>query len=504
MSIKKSRRNSPAVKKALAQKPNPVVNDLLPGLYRYQPKSLIPYFGYNSTAKYITKVEIALLESFKKLGIMPERAVKAFTPEAKEKLLSIMTTQMDLVENEETKHDIRAWVKMAHAHLNPDLRRFVHLTLTSYDPISTGSALQYKDAHFKAIAPLIRKVIEGFIFLIKENESVPQIGRTHGQHAEPITFGFWFATVLQRILYNAEKMDLHANEFVGKISGAVGNSLAQVQSGIDGKAKSIEKKSFERIVLAELGLKPAQISTQILPPEPLAYYLFSCVGLASSLAQFARDCRHLMRTEINEIRTKKSKGQAGSSAMPHKNNPIDFEQIEGMYIDIKHDFGKVLDNMISEHQRDLVGSSILRKLPMILIDLACQLERLTKEDKSGEMFLKRLVIDKERAKANIALRGDLIYSEMLYVLLAQADYDGDAHSVISEYIVPKCVEEGLLLIEGARRVAKERKDRSLIAALKTITTDGVLGFDKAILTGKSAHKAREIVELAEQYLTHSH
>jgi len=185
--------------------------------------------------------------------------------------------------------------------------------------------------------------------LVEKFASQVQIGRTHGQHALPITVGFWLATILQRILYNWKQMEVYSEGLVGKISGAVGAYNAQVGLQLEQRCGS---KTFEDRVLEKLGLSPAKISTQILLPEPLAYFLFSCVITSASFGQLGRDCRHLMRTEIAEVMESFEKDQVGSSTMAHKRNPINFENIEGMWLKTKM-------NLVKSLIRSLANTSVI-------------------------------------------------------------------------------------------------------------------------------------------------
>ena len=195
---------------------------------------------------------------------------------------------------------------------------------------------------------------------------------------------------------------------VGKISGAVGAYNAQIGLQFD---QCSGDKTFEERVLEKLNLTPAKISTQILPPEPLAYFLFSCAMTSASLGQLGRDCRHLMRTEIGEITESFEENQVGSSTMAHKRNPFNFENFEGMWLKTKNEFGKVMDTLISEHQRDLVGSCVARDYPIILINLQKQLDTLTKKNQKGIPFISRITIDIESCRRNFNMNSNLILSE---------------------------------------------------------------------------------------------
>ncbi len=398
----------------------------LPGNPRYQPRDLQPHFGYDNLFQAVAEVEIATIRTLAEIGIIPEADIALLTPEIEQQLLSITTTEVDDVERNVTKHDIRAWVRIAQGKVDPKLRRWIHVPLTSYDALDTARALQFVRGH-EVVKRLTDKVIGHFVEQVNMFAAHPQIGRTHGQHALPITVGFWFATILSRILTNIQSANDAAKKLVGKISGAVGVYNAQVGLGI---AARCGDKTFEERVLEKLGLKPAPISTQILPPEPLADYLFACVKLSASLGQFGLDCRQLMRTEIGELCEPFEKGQVGSSTMAHKRNPINFEGLEGGWKKNKIEFGKILECMTSEHQRDLVGSSIVRDFPTIVVNLVNQLNTLLREA-NGKPFICRISVDEVALKRNFETQGDAIIAEPIYIALQMAGYEGDAHELVN-------------------------------------------------------------------------
>src|SRR3989338_4284156 len=416
-------------------------NLTLPGNPRYQPKDLQAYFGYDNLFRYVAEVEIATMRTLADIGIIPPADIALLTPEVEQKLLSITTSEVDEVERKITKHDIRAWVRLAQERSPLGLRRWIHVPLTSYDVLDTARSLQFLRAHTEVVKPLADKVIGHFIERTRTFSSQKQIGRTHGQHALPITVGFWFATILSRILRNLESANAAAYGLVGNISGAVGAYNAQKAVGIlDYAKRAIKKeeseeigyavpKTFEGLVLRRLGLKPAPISTQILPPEPLADYLFACVKLSATFGQFGLDGRHLMRTEIAELGEPFEAGQVGSSTMAHKRNPINFENLEGTWKKNKVEFYKVLECMTSEHQRDLVGSSIARDFPTIVVNVVNQLNTLLREA-GGKPFISRISVDEVALKRNFEAQGDTILAEPIYIALQMAGYNGDAHELV--------------------------------------------------------------------------
>lgn len=445
-------------------------NVILPGNPRYQPKRLIDFFGYDNLYRTVAEVELANLDALAEIGLISSQAIASLTPAVRQIILDLTTTQVDLVEREITKHDIRAWVRCAQEVItmqcgihSAELNRWVHVPLTSYDALDTARILQYRRAFDVALMPAIADVVELFAKLVKSFSQTVMIGRTHGQHALPITVGFWLATNLQRIIYNAGELRGYAYGLTGKISGAVGAYNAQVglgfeQLSIDAYRTDLQASgelftesdvavngAYERRVLRKLGLHPAIISSQILPPEPLAYFLFSATMLSASLAQFGRDCRHLMRSEIGEIQEAFDSGQVGSSTMAHKRNPINFENLEGMYLRTKNEFGKVLDTLLSEHQRDLVGSCVARDLPIILVNLTQQLDTLLR-GKPGQRFLERLTVNEHALQNNLSQSAHLVMAEPVYIALQMAGFEGDAHELVNRQLVKQAQETGQPLI----------------------------------------------------------
>ncbi|MBU1290140.1 hypothetical protein KKG85_02810 [Patescibacteria group bacterium] len=471
-------------------------NLILPGNPRYQPKEMKDFFGYDNLYFGLAQVEIATLEALGEIGVIPAEEMESLTLELKEKLLAIPTNQVDKIEREITHHDVRAWIREAQEIMNCALARWVHIPLTSYDALDTGRMIQFQSAYQKALKPSLKEVVSLLADLVEKFAGQLQIGRTHGQHALPITVGFWLATILQRILYNWRQMDIYSRGLVGKISGAVGAYNAQVGLRLEQRCGD---KTFEERILEKLNLIPAKISAQILPPEPLAYFLFSCAMMSASLGQLGRDCRHLMRTEIAEVMESFEKNQVGSSTMAHKRNPINFENLEGMWLRTKNEFGKVIDTLISEHQRDLVGSCVARDYPIILINLQQQINTLTKKNKEGIPFLSRIAIDPEACQKNFDMSSNLILSEPLYIALQMAGYQRDAHELVNRVLVPEAKKTNSSLIEVLERLAN--KDEYLQEVLGKIPEEiQELFRHPENYIGKAKEKAREIALSARRLI----
>ena len=467
-------------------------NLIMPGNPRYQPKAMAEVFGYDNLYRETANVEIATLTVLGEIGVIPPGEMAELQADLVERILAIPTTEVDKIEREITHHDVRAWVRAAQEIIQGGLKKWVHIPLTSYDPMDTGRMLQFGKAYAFVLRPSVKEVVFHLATLAEKFAGQIQIGRTHGQHALPITVGFWLATILSRIVHNWEKMDYFSLALEGKISGAVGAHNAQIGLGFN---KLCGEKTFENRVLEKLNLPPAKISNQILPPEPLAYFLFSCCMLSASLAQFGRDCRHLMRSEIAEVAESFEATQVGSSTMAQKRNPINFENLEGMWMRTKNEFGKVLDTLISEHQRDLVGSSVARDFPIIVINLQQQLGTLLRANKNGDPFISRITINGDACQKNFQMSADLILAEPLYIAIQMAGYNGDAHELVNRKLVPLVAERNIPLVEVLSELAKD--DDSLKDVVKNIPEEiWDLLHHPEKYTGDAAKKTGEIVRYA--------
>jgi adenylosuccinate lyase len=474
-------------------------NLALPGNPRYQPKELVKIFGYDNLYRTVAEVEIATLITLGRIGVIPSEVIDTLTPEIQMRLLAITTTQVDKIEREVTKHDIRAWVRLAQEIVDPSLRRWIHVPLTSYDALDTARTLQFVRGH-EVIEEMAQEVIRHLIALVRKYADTAQIGRTHGQHALPITVGFWLATVLNRIVANLQSANNAVDQLIGKISGAVGACNAQYGLGFSGKTGS---RSFEQMVLAELGLKPGKISTQILQPEPLADYLFALTKLSASIGQFGLDGRNLMRSEIAEIGEPFEESQVGSSTMAQKRNPMTFENLQGTYLKTTAEFLKVLLTINSEHQRDLVGSSVARDFPTIVVNVATQLSTLLRcpKGKPDMPFISRITVNEAACNSNLVMAGDSVLAEPIYIALQMAGYDGDAHNLVSHKAIPYQRMHGGSLFEAACIVIRQEEvdiTESIISKIPFETIE-LLG-KPAEYTGEAAVRANAIADAAYRFL----
>lgn len=472
------------------------LNLMMSGNPRYQPRNLKGIFGYDRLYQPLGKVEIATLETMAEIGLIPAEHIALLTREKVRKILAIRTTDVDRIERNITGHDVNAWKQLAMPILGPELSRWLHVPLTSYDGLSTAHSMQFLTAHTLVVQPSVRTVINLMSELVVAHAKQIQIGRTHLQHALPVTIGFWLAGILYRIIFNAKQMDDHAAQLVGKISGAVGAYNAQKALGILERCGDV---SFEVRVLSKLGLKPPPISTQIAPPEPLTYYLFACLMLSQALGQFGRDGRTLMSSDLAEVFEAREAEQVGSSTMTGKINPVKFENLEGTAQKNIAEFLKVLLTLISTLQRDLVASSIMRDFPTLVINLQSQLDTLNRKGKDGSPFLSKVRVDPKACRANLRRNARTILGEPLYIALQIHGYEGDAHKLINNVIAPAARAERRFLIDVLKDHA--RSDDAVAQALGKMPPDMVgLFYRPERYTGLATEKALEIAAMAEAYV----
>ena len=345
--------------------------------------------------KFETWLEIELLacEALAELGEIPPEAVKEIRKKA-----SFDVQKIDEIEKE-TKHDVIAFLTNVGESIGP-LSKHLHYGLTSSDVLDTSLALLLKEA-----SDLILQDIRQLLTVLKEKayqyKETLMIGRSHGIHAEPITFGLKMALWHEEMRRNLERL-LVAKENIsfGKISGAVG-TFAHLSPNV------------EEYVCSHLGLQPDPISTQIIQRDRHAAFFATLAVIASSLEKFSFEIRHLQRTEVLESEEFFSPGQKGSSAMPHKRNPVLSENITGLARLVRCNAIAALENISLWHERDISHSSVERVIaPDSTILLDFMLNRL-----SG--VVEKLVVYPERMKENLEKSRGLIFSETILLLLTK-------------------------------------------------------------------------------------
>lgn len=413
---------------------NPSLNLAMPGNPRYQPADLRPYLGYDQWAKWLAVVEWQYLETLEEVGVMPAEDSLGLTEQMLELLLiSISTTEQDARERE-TRHDIIALQDIMRPHLTNRLHRWLHFGATSYDIIETAYALQLKKCFEEVFIPKLHEVDDLWRAHIKRYADTLQAGRTHLQTALPITVGCWLANLHARFVDCAREAYKWAEAVPGKFSGAVGTYASQ-------RALMPDYEHLEEILLSRLDLDGADVSTQITPPEARARFYHELLLLSGVLANLGEDVRILQSSQFGEI----GSASSTSSAMSHKTaNPIAAEQIAGMYESVKSEYGRVAGTLVSDLQRDLRGSNVMRDFPAIMVYVYQQL--LT-----TERLLKSFTVDEARCRENFDAQGKLVVAEALHLSLQELGIP-EAHKFVNEKVVPLARKENIDLGQALMQV----------------------------------------------------
>ncbi len=338
-------------------------------------------------------VEIAVCEVHNEDGIIPDEDLQNIKSKA-----AFTVERINEIEKT-TDHDVIAFTTNLAENIG-ESARFVHFGLTSSDVVDTANALLLKES-----CEILLEKVNGLLEVLKkrafEFKDTPQIGRTHGIHAEPTAFGMTFALWFAEMQRNQTRLE-KAKDLVsvGKISGAVG-AFAHLDPDV------------EERVCAKLGIKAAEISTQVIQRDRYAEYLCTLGIIASSLEKMALNVRHWQRTEVREAQEKFKTGQKGSSAMPHKRNPILSERICGMARTVRANSIVGLENVALWHERDISHSSAER---IVLPDSSAALDYLLSKTAS---LLENLVVYPENMLKNLNLTRGLVFSGQLMLALTQ-------------------------------------------------------------------------------------
>ncbi len=339
------------------------------------------------------QVEIAVCEAQAQLGYIPHEAVAEIKAKAKfdpERILEIES---------EVRHDVIAFLTNVNEYVG-DAGRYIHLGMTSSDVLDTALAVQ-----MVASLDLILRRLEDLIAAIRqragEHRYTVMIGRSHGIHAEPITFGFKLAGWLAEVLRNQERLQsVRKNIAVGKISGAVG-TYANIEPRV------------EALACESLGLRPDAASTQVVSRDIHAEYVQQLALLAASIERFAVEIRNLQKTDVLEVEEYFSKGQKGSSAMPHKRNPIRSERLTGMARMVRSYAVAALENVALWHERDISHSSVER----VMLPDACILTHFMLVEMTE--LVKNLLVYPENMARNMNCYGGVVFSQRVMLTLVE-------------------------------------------------------------------------------------
>ena len=339
------------------------------------------------------QVEIAVCEAQGELGYIPTEAVEKIKAKAS------FDPQRVLEIEAEVRHDVIAFLTNVNEYVG-DEGRYIHLGLTSSDVLDTAIALQLV-ASLNLILEELEKLIQAIRYQAQQHRNTIMVGRSHGIHAEPVTFGFKLAGWLAEVLRGRDRLvNLRKNIAVGKISGAVG-TYANVDPRI------------EAISCQKLGLEPDTASTQVVSRDRHAEYLQQLALVAASLERFAVEIRNLQRTDVLEVEEFFSKGQKGSSAMPHKRNPIRSERLTGMARIVRGHAVAALENVALWHERDISHSSVER----VIFPDACIITHFMLREMTN--LVKNLLVYPENMKRNMNVYGGVIFSQSVLLTLVE-------------------------------------------------------------------------------------
>ncbi len=358
---------------------------------RYSPSDIAAIWSEEAKMQRWLEIELAAVEARVKLGEVPEHDYAVIKQNARfevERALEIEKT---------TKHDVIAFLTNVAEHVGA-ASRHIHQGMTSSDVLDTALSMQMRDAGNIILAD-IERLMNILATRAKEFKYTLQIGRTHGVHAEPITFGLKLALWYEEMKRNHERLKRAIDVVsVGKISGAVGTF------------EHLSPK-VEEYVCEKLGLKPDPVSTQIIQRDRHAEYLCTLAVIASSIEKFSVECRHLQRTEVLEAEEFFSEGQKGSSAMPHKRNPITFERLSGLARVIRANALAGLENVALWHERDISHSSVER---IVMPDSTIALCYMVRQFSDA---IEKLLVYPERMFKNFDSSYGLISSQSILLAL---------------------------------------------------------------------------------------
>ena len=353
------------------------------------------------------QVEIAVCEAQGELGYIPLAAVDEIKAKAKFDPNRVLEIEA------EVRHDMIAFLTNVNEHVG-DAGRYIHLGLTSSDVLDTALALQLV-ASLDLLCQKVESLIQAIRIKAHEHRYTVMIGRSHGIHAEPITFGFKLAGWLAEVLRHQERLQLLKNNVaVGKISGAVG-TYANIEPRV------------EAIACAKLGLKPDTASTQVISRDRHAEFVQQLALLAASIERFAVEIRNLQKTDVLEVEEYFSKGQKGSSAMPHKRNPIRSERLTGMARLVRSHAGAALENVALWHERDISHSSVER----VMFPDACILTDFMLHEITD--LIANLLVYPQNMARNLNCYGGVVFSQrVLLALIDKGTRREEAYAIVQQ------------------------------------------------------------------------
>lgn len=381
---------------------------------RYSREEIKKIWDLEQKFNYYLKVELAVCEAYTKLGLIPQENLEQIKNKA-----SFTLERIDEIEKE-VRHDVIAFLTNVNESVGKENAKYIHIGLTSSDIIDTAFALQIKDSS-QIILSELNNLIETIREKAFEYKNTICIGRSHGVHAEIMTFGFKLLNWLDSLQRAKLSFENALSEIsVGQISGPVG-TYTNVP---------IE---LEPLVCEELGLNPTKISTQIISRDRHAKFMSELAIIAGLIEQFATEIRHLQKTEVREAEEGFGKGQKGSSAMPHKKNPVLCENLCGLARVVRANMIAAYENINLWHERDISHSSTERIIfpdSLILVDF--MLSRFNN-------VMENLVIHEDNMKKNATMYGGIVFSQKALLKLVENGYSRES----AYQVIQKCALKAL-------------------------------------------------------------
>jgi len=414
--------------------------------YRYGRKELKEIFGEKCRLQFLLDVEAALARAHAKIGNIPQDDADEISRKATVEYVNV--DRVNEIESE-TKHDIMAVTKALSEVCNGNAGKYIHLGATSYDIVDTANALQFADAT-EYIKNGLKELRKTLLDIAKKHKNTVMLGRTHGQHSIPITFGLKMAGYAMEIDRHLERMFECKNRLlVGKLSGAVGTGASLGENAL----------KLQEIMLQDLKLGVEEVSTQIVARDRYNELIFVLCNIATSLEKFGTEIRNLQRDEIGEVAEAfEAKKQVGSSTMPHKRNPITSEQISGLARIVRGFMTPAFENSIQWHERDLCNSSSERFiLPHSLIITDWIVYKTNMVFKNLKVFPNRMIKNMEISK------GLPMAESLMTTLIGEGMGRGDAHELMRK-ISLRAVEENKPLKE----VFLEENEKSKFLTVKEV------------------------------------
>ncbi|MDR2500746.1 MAG: adenylosuccinate lyase [Treponema sp.] len=464
----------------------PIFRNISPLDHRYSVSeeklfaALVPWLSEEAAVAAAVKAEIAL--ALAHLSIRGE--LTAELRDALEGAANTVDVEAVYQEEAKTRHNIRALVNVLKTKVPLGVAHLIHLGATSADILDTALAYRIRGATREAVLPLLKQLELLLCDLTEREAQTPQVGRTHGQYAVPITAGFAFAEYVSRLGKSIVELERRSAELKGKLAGAAGAYNASALLVRD-------PEELERRYLAELGLEPSEHATQLVEPEYLLRLLLEMNAAFGIIANLADDLRHLQRSEIAEVREGFGEDQVGSSTMPHKRNPWNSEHVKSLWKVFMPRATTFFMDQISEHQRDLSNSASQRFIADYITGFCLAASRM-----AG--VIAGLGVDRSRMLQNLrnaasGMAGGVM-AEPAYILLAESGVS-DAHEAIRKLTL-KAEREGICFAEAlAGEEALLSRIADQMAALGIIAAPGeALRFfqEPERYRGLAAKKAREI------------